>query len=229
MTTRPGGHRIRRRISPTAATVQISPQEPELLSVPGAHGGVLEQLRFIRRTMENASSFTAVPGWGGVAIGFTALAASYIAGRYPVRGTPLEAQRWATVWLVEAVVALVLGTAAMLRKSHVNRTPVFSGPGRRFLLSFAPPLAVGALLSWPLLHSGMASMLPAVWLLLYGTGVVTGGAFSVRAVPVMGLSFMALGMAALVLPAVWLDALMAIGFGGLHMIFGFVIARRHGG
>jgi hypothetical protein len=224
----PRGHRIRRRISPTAAPVEIS-TEPEVLAVPAAHGGALEQLRFIRRTMENAGSFTAVPGWGGVAIGATALGASLVAGRYPVDGTAMQTQRWAMIWLVEAAVALVLGWAAMLRKSHVNATPVFSGPGRRFLLSFAPPLAAGALLTWPLLHSGMAPMLPAAWLLLYGTGVVTGGAFSVRAVPVMGLSFMALGMAALVLPPIWLDMLMAIGFGGLHMIFGFVIARRHGG
>lgn len=223
----PRGHRIRRRVSPTATPVQI--QEPEVLAVPAAHGGALEQLRFIRRTMENAASFTAVPGWGGVAIGATALLASYVAGRYPVPGTPQQASRWAVIWLIEAAVALVLGWAAMLLKSRVNGTPVFSGPGRRFLLSFAPPLIVGALLTWPLLQAGLAPMLPAVWLLLYGTGVVTGGAFSVRAVPVMGLSFMALGLAALVVPAVWLDSLMAIGFGGLHMIFGFVIARRHGG
>ncbi len=209
--------------------MQIPDHEPEVLAVPRAHGGALEQLRFIRRTMENAASFTAVPGWGGVAIGVTALGASLVAGWYPVHGTSREAERWAMVWLSEAAVALVLGWAAMLLKSRVNRTPVFSGPGRRFLLSFAPPLLAGALLTWPLLRAGMAPMLPATWLLLYGTGVVTGGAFSVRAVPVMGLSFMALGMAALVVPAVWLDALMAIGFGGLHMIFGFVIARRHGG
>ena len=229
MTTKPRGHRIRRRISPTAAPVQIPEQEPEVLAKPGAHVGALEQLRFIRRTMENASSFTAVPGWGGVAIGITALAASLFAGRYPVHGTAQQAERWAMVWLFEAAFALVLGWAAMLYKSRITGTPIFSGPGRRFLLSCAPPLAAGALLTWPLLHAGMAPMLPATWLLLYGTGVVTGGAFSVRAVPVMGLSFMALGMVALAGPAMWLDALMAIGFGGLHMIFGFVIARRHGG
>lgn len=223
------GHRIRRRISPTATPVNISDHEPEVLAVPAAQGGALEQLRFIRRTMENASSFTAVPGWGGVAIGITALVASYVAGRYPVHGGSLQSQRWAIVWLVEAAVALVIGWTAMLMKSRRHGTPVFSGPGRRFLLSFAPPLMAGALLTWPLLHAGMAPMLPATWLLLYGTGVVTGGAFSVRAVPVMGLSFMALGMAALVAPSIWLDALMAVGFGGLHTIFGFVIARRHGG
>src|SRR5690242_2208594 len=114
MAMTPRGHRIRRRISPTAAPVEI--HEPEVLAVPAAHGGALEQLRFIRRTMENAASFTAVPGWGGVAIGITALAASLVAGRYPVHGTPQQADRWAMVWLAEAAVALVLGWAAMLRK-----------------------------------------------------------------------------------------------------------------
>jgi hypothetical protein len=106
---------------------------------------------------------------------------------------------------------------------------VFSYSGRRFVLSYVPPLIVGALLTLAFVRSGQMSALPGAWLLLYGTGVVTGGAFSVRVVPLMGLCFMALGAVALFGPESWGNLLMAAGFGGLHILFGVIIARRYGG
>jgi hypothetical protein len=183
----------------------------------------MDNLSFIRDTMERATSFTAVPGWGGVAIGITALAASALAAAQPT------SRRWLAIWLGEAVVAIGLGSVALARKSRAVRTPLLSRPARRFLLSYLPPIAVGALLTPVLWRAGAGASLPGVWLLTYGTGVVTGGAFSVRAVPLMGLGFMALGAVALVAPPGWHDALLALGFGGLHIGFGWFIARRHGG
>jgi hypothetical protein len=85
------------------------------------------------------------------------------------------------------------------------------------------------LLTFALFHAGALTLLPAVWLLLYGTAIVTGGAFSVRVVPVMGLCLMALGTIALFVPAAWGDAFMAAGFGVLQVGFGLWIARHHGG
>jgi hypothetical protein len=106
---------------------------------------------------------------------------------------------------------------------------VFSYSGRRFVLSYVPPLLVGVLLTAVLVRAGLYRALPGTWLLLYGTGVVTGGAYSVRVVPLMGLCFMALGGVALFAPAAWGNLLMAVGFGGLHIVFGIIIARRYGG
>jgi hypothetical protein len=182
-----------------------------------------EHLRYIRETMERAVEFTAVPGWGGAAMGLTALVASRIAAR---QATP---RAWLTVWLVEAFIAVAIAGSTAATKAHRANAALLSGPGRKFLLSFLPPLLVGGLLTLALFQSGVWTALPGVWLLLYGTAIVTGGAFSVRAVPVMGLALMGLGAIALFAPSNWGDAFMAAGFGVVQIAFGLWIARHHGG
>jgi hypothetical protein len=182
-----------------------------------------DHLRYIRETMERAAEFTAVPGWGGVAMGITALTASFVAAR---QSSP---RAWLAVWLVEAFVAVAIAAPAAATKAHRANSTLFSGPGRKFLLSFAPPIIVGGLLTFALYAAGAAGVLPGVWLLLYGTAIVTGGAFSVRIVPVMGFCLMSLGTAALIAPAAWGDAFMAAGFGVLQIGFGIWIARHYGG
>src|SRR5438552_16292834 len=137
--------------------------------------------------MARAAEFTAVPGWGGVAMGITAMAAAYLASRQASAGA------WLVVWLVEAFVAVAIAAPAAATKAHRANSRLFSGPGRKFLLSFAPPIVVGGLLSFALYQAGILAALPGVWLLLYGTAIVTGGAFSVGVGPVMGPCVVALG------------------------------------
>src|ERR1700676_595509 len=182
-----------------------------------------DHLRYIRETMERAAEFTAVPGWGGVAMGVTALAAAFAAVRQTAPGA------WLTVWLVEAFVAVVIAAPAAATKAHRANSTLFSGPGRKFALSFAPPIVVGGLLTIALFLAGAVAALPGVWLLLYGTAIVTGGAFSVRVVPVMGLCLMLLGGAAIFAPATWGDAFMGAGFGVVQIGFGWGVARHFGG
>lgn len=182
-----------------------------------------DHLRYIRETMENAAEFTAVPGWGGVAMGITAMIAAFVASR---QATP---RAWLLVWLVEAAIAVAIAAPAAATKAHRANSRLFYGPGRRFILSFLPPIVVGALLTYTLFRVGAFAALPGVWLLLYGTAIVTGGAFSVRLVPVMGLCLMLLGSVALFAPAAWGDAFMAAGFGVVHIGFGCWIAQHYGG
>jgi hypothetical protein len=173
--------------------------------------------------MESAAEFTAVPGWGGVAMGVTALVAAFAASRQ------ITPRAWLAVWLIEAFAAVAIAAPAAATKAHRANSALFSGPGRKFVLSFAPPIVVGGLLTYALYHAGLLATLPGVWLLLYGTAIVTGGAFSVRVVPVMGLCLMLLGGLALFTPAAWGDAFMAAGFGVVQIGFGWWIARHYGG
>jgi hypothetical protein len=182
-----------------------------------------DHLRYIRETMESAAEFTAVPGWGGVTMGMTALAAALLASRES------NSRAWIAIWLAEAFVAVAIAAPAAATKARRANSSLFSGPGRKFVLSFAPPIVVGALLTLALFLSGSFSALPGVWLLLYGTAIVTGGAFSVRVVPIMGLCLMALGAGALFAPAAWGNLFMAAGFGLVQIGFGIWIALRYGG
>jgi hypothetical protein len=183
----------------------------------------MEDLRFIRQTMEHGAAFTAVPGWGGVGMGLTALAAAALASRQPT------VEGWLLVWTLEAVLAVTIGAYAIHRKASRADLPVLSGAGRKFLLSFLPPSLAGVVLTVALWQTGADALLPGAWLLLYGAAVVTAGTFSVKIVPVMGICFMVLGVVALLaLPAAG-NLMMAVGFGGMHIIFGTTIARKHGG
>lgn len=181
-----------------------------------------DNLRFIRDTMERAASFTAVPGWGGVVIGATALIAGIVSFARPL-------QDQFSIWLAEAILALAIAGLALRVKSQRLALSLQSRPARRALLSFMPPLLVGAIFTVVLYNLGILGVAPGLWLLLYGAAVVTGGAFSVRVVPVMGLCFMFLGAISLLAPATWGNVFLMLGFGGLHIVFGLVIARRYGG
>jgi hypothetical protein len=202
-----------------SSPIRRRPDDPPI----ALHERAIDDLRFIRRTMEQAGSFTAVPGWGGVAIGVTALAAAGLATLQPTAG------RWLAVWLATAVVATLLAGGTLAWKARRARVSLRTGPGRKFLLSFLPPVGVAAALTAALYAQGGVALLPGLWLLSYGAAVVTAGTFSVRAVPLMGMAFMVLGAAALATPAEWADAWLAAGFGALHVGFGLLIARRHGG
>ena len=183
----------------------------------------LENLKYIRETMERAGSFTAVPGWGGILMGVSALLTSLVSSSLPSQDL------WFAAWIGEAFLALAIGGWAMVQKARAAESPILLGPGRKFALSLCPAMIAGAVLTVVLYQHQLFDLMPGVWLLLYGVAVVTGGAFSVRVVPIMGASFMAMGAAAFLTPPGWVNWFMAAGFGLLHIAFGIVIARRYGG
>jgi hypothetical protein len=197
---------------------------PDLRRGPVAlHDRAMDNLRYIRETMERSQSFTAVSGVGGIVMGLIALGATFVA----VRTTSVDA--WVAVWMGAAVLSLGIAVVATTLKARAAGGSLLAGAGRKFAWNLTPPLMVGGLLTVAMTQTGSAELLPGVWLLLYGTGVVTGGAFSVRVVPLMGLTFILVGAIALFAPTSWGNLFMAGGFGVLHILFGAVIWRKHGG
>lgn len=208
----PQPHRIRRfhRSSRPSVAPDVNPK-------------IAEDLRFIRETMERSAAFTAVSGWGQVVLGCTAIGAAWVASHQ------VKPFAWLRIWLAEGLLAIAIGLLACTWKANRRGLPLFSGPARKVALGLAPPLVAGAFLTFLLFRSGLVWVLPAMWLLLYGAGIMTGGAFSVPTVPVMGFCFMLLGGLAVLAPVAWGNGFLAAGFGGLHIVFGLLIARRHGG
>jgi hypothetical protein len=190
---------------------------------PALHSRAIADLRFIRDTMASVSAYTAFSGWGLTAVGAGAL----VAGMVATRQQHLEGRL--LVWLADALVSIVVGVLASVLKARSAGQPLWAGPIRKFSLSFAPAILAGAVLTVVLLSTDFARLLPGIWLLLYGTGLASAGAFSARIIPIIGVGFFALGVLTLASAPALANALLMAGFGGLHVLLGLVIARRHGG
>jgi hypothetical protein len=197
--------------------VQREPEPPHLAD------RAAENLRFIRSAMESSSRFTDISGLGMVAIGLTAVLATLVAQ------AQASDRAMVLVWEAEAVVAISIGIVATLRKARGHWERLLAAPARKFVLGLAPPLAAGGLLTLVLQRDGLFELLPGMWLVVYGAAMAAAGAFSVRILPALGFSFMAVGAVAFLAPAAWAGWLLGLGFGGLHVAFGAVIARRYGG
>jgi hypothetical protein len=183
----------------------------------------IDNLQFIRETMERSAVFTSVPGYGGILMGATAVAAAYIAN------SQATVRDWLIVWLTEAVLAFFIGLLAMWQKTKLSKTSILSTPAKKLLMNALPPMLCGVFITLGLWRFGHFEAMIPVWILCYGAAVVCGGAFSVKPVPLMGWLFMAVGAAAFFLPAGFGNWMMALSFGALHIVFGFVIGRRFGG
>ncbi|MGN2249770.1 hypothetical protein ACFWZ1_06775 [Frateuria sp. GZRe14] len=194
-----------------------------LRSTVSLHEHAAENLLYIRDAMERASSFTAVPGWGGVFMGLAGFAAAIIA--------PAQHSRfaWLVTWLATAAIAVAVGLIGVLVKARNEGVPLLSRPARQFALGFVPAIFVAALLTIVLFRAGLDALLPGMWLLLYGTAVIAGGTFSIRIVPLMGILFLFLGAIALFTAPPVQAVCLGLGFGGLHVVFGVLIARKYGG
>lgn len=193
------------------------------MTIPTQHDqqDAQENLAFIRRTMESASTFTAVSGWGMIGVGVVGLIATTLAWS---AGVPADLG----VWLSAALISIAISAAATAVKAQGQRLPLWTGAFRKIAWVMTPTLVAGALLTFALTQQGTTLLLPGIWLVMYGAGVTAGGNFAVRAIRWMGIAFLALGAIALFRPDMGL-ALLGVGFGGLHVAIGIDLVWRHGG
>lgn len=183
----------------------------------------VDDLRFIRDTMASASGYTTLSGPGLVLIGIGALLTGAVALQAPPGFARLQ------LWLLDALISVAIGCATVVIKARRSQQPLFAGPVRKFSIGFAPAILAGAALTLVLMRYQVWTLLPGLWLLMYGTALLSAGTTSVAVIPTLGGGFFGLGLIALLAPAAWGTALMMTGFGALHVGFGVLIARRYGG
>jgi hypothetical protein len=186
----------------------------------------LGTLAYIKRSIESSSSM-AVPGTAGVVMGCIGMLAAIAAS------TPRWAPHWAAIWMLGGATAFVGGGALMAREAAQSGHARYLGPVRKFLLCLCPALFAGAVLTGVLWRAGLMSLVPGTWLLLYGCAVLSAStvtiASTMRLIGIMGALFVALGCLAFISPAPMHTALLGVGFGVLHIVFGLLVGRLSDG
>lgn len=181
-----------------------------------------QDLNYIRAAMDRAEGASSVSGLGGMFMGVVGFAAAVWTQSQPHQADQLLG------WIAAAFVAVLIGGVACVGKARRSLGEFHWDPVRRFLLCLLPSLVVGALLTGALWQTQTMWLVPAVWLLCYGCGVVAAGSYAVLPVRLMGACFMLMGVAALILPG-WFNQLLVGGFGGLHLVFGAWVYKKYGG
>ena len=176
----------------------------------------LGTLQYIRASID-AAGLLAVPGSAGIAMGAVGVLTALLVSLKPL------AEHWLQIWLVAGLVAIAFGTALMVHQVLSRGTALYRGPLRKFLMCLCPPLLVGAVLTWQLWLRAEFALIPGIWLLMYGCAVMAASTLTRRALAVMGALLAVLGVIALQVPVSFQNAMLGLGFGGLHLLFGIFI------
>jgi len=177
---------------------------------------------YIRASIEAAGAF-AVPGIAGIAMGLVGAGATVVAS------VPPFAAHWLQVWVLAAVAASAIGVVLVARQP-ARGFILYRGPARKFVLSLCPALFAGVVLTTVFWQAGLISLIPGMWLLLYGCAVLSASlmtsAAMVRLIVLMGALFVVYGTIVFQLPLRWHNYTLGFGFGVLHLLFGILIGRN---
>lgn len=202
-----------------------------------------DDLQYIRQTLAAAGHISTVPGKGLVVIGIAALGTVLLDGILTGPGSQwlnpdpraIQFVQDAShrvpqlLWLVLLVLSVVVGMVTMRQKARRTGQVFWSPVLRKALWGYGAAMGLGAILTATVLMSRRNEMIPEIWLGCYGVGLVAAGSYSVSPVRWMGLCFLLLAAAAALTPASYGPALLALGFGWVHIAFGAYIAWRHDG
>ena len=204
----------------SSSTIKTAPP-PEGLAAIGDSAAA--NLRYIRDTIEAAHAFTLVPGRGCILMGGIALLAAVL------DALPRLAPYWLTIWLSAAVFAGAVALYEMAEKARRQGVSLRRTVAFRFFMTLAPSFVAGGILTAALLGEVGRDVISGVWMLSYGAGIAASGPFSIPVVLIAGCAFIGLGAVTLTAPTSWVPALLGLGFGGIHIVLGIIVVRRHGG
>lgn len=198
---------------------------------PPSVKSVSENLQYIRRTMEAAGQFTAVPGKSMAAAGVAALGG--VAANELLTGAPWSEPRSPAlaldIWGIVLGLSLTVVGLGVYRKAELMRMPIRAPLIRKLLWGLCPALFLGAILTNLALATHEFAWLPAIWLGCYGAAVASGGQVSIAPLRYLGVCLLLLAAVAALTPAHMGLTWMALGFGWLHLLFGAYIAWRYHG
>lgn len=175
-------------------------------------------LRYIRASMDGAGS-VAIPGSAGIAMGLIGLAAAALSW------VPSLAAYWLVIWLGAAPIAAIVGGLLLAKSGSVATFVAVGTPGRKLAFGLFPSLFAGAVMTAVLWSADLSTAIPGMWLLLYGCALISASVSTTMIVAWMGAGFAGFGILALLSPVALHIPLLAMGFGGLHILFGILIAR----
>jgi hypothetical protein len=134
---------------------------------------------------------------------------------------------WLEIWLAASLLGAGVGGTLVVRESSLRSLRLIGTPLRKFVLSLTPCLFAAVIMTAVHWASGNLHAIPGTWLLLYGCALIAASAATTRTIGILGGCFALLGIIALLLPQSLQILLLAAGFGGLHIVFGFVIGRAN--
>jgi len=209
------------------------PEMPVFRIVTSA-GEAEEHLRVIRQAMERSTKHSTLSGLSGVVVGLLALAGCLLTQTVVVKQVPAPGWKLLVVGVWSGVLALSLVADYLLTKrraAQVGKT-AFSPLGKHLTRAAAPGFLLALAMSlFYAVHPGLlGAYIYGVWMLCYAMSLLSVGMFSVKEVSVLGWAFLAAGAVTLLIPdgAIGPRTMMAVTFGGFHILYGVWMGHKYG-
>ena len=201
----------------------------------------LEDIKAIRKIMEESSRFLSLSGLSGVFIGITAIIGALVAyflipdgsirfDEYLRNHSAEETYslRWqlitdaALVLLLSMFLAFWFSIRKAKKEGKIFMTPI----SKRLLINLLIPLATGGVFAIVLLIQNQVGLIVPSFLIFYGLSLVNAGKFTFGEIFYLGILEIITGLAAAFFPG-WGLIFWIFGFGILHIIYGLVMYRKY--
>jgi len=199
---------------------------------------IIKEIGQIRSLMERSSKFLSISGLSGVLIGLYALVGAF-AGYYTVYGfnsrfgyrdyyvtDSFVIYKLIAIAAAVLIVSLLTGWWMAHLKARNAGQSIWNAASKSLLFAVGVPLLTGGLLSIILVLRGDYGMVASSLLIFYGLALCAGSTFTFKEIRWLGIFEIVLGLMALCLPGygLWF---WTIGFGILHIVYGFIVHKRY--